>query len=644
MLFRVGIVVLWLTISGDALCDELNPEGSFINRSGDNVAAAMLRFTEAAWKKGRDQGFALALQRRTDYLYLWARTPSGGGLGARPLCDGHLADAAGNRVNVDDLRSFAIADFEGNGSTYLVALMSDGARLLTWKLDACEGKSIFQSVGNPQPIPTGASPSGYQRLVTGDFSDRGADGVELLSEGPAQISEWSFSAGKFEFMRSDRLMISADVKKPVTEIRYVTTTTRLNHGSPNVAHETATVVLHDRGYTLYRNGTPIDYAPVCRDAPTNCAHRILLFNLDQGFSGGLQDLARKDHTQATDVLNRIIGALRNVPSTFKVWALINPIQQDRATTVALLDELAKAGIPFVLDYYSSDITNLAAVKRSWLDYSPRAFDPIKGVSLDLEGSITEPDNLNFFARRYGKNFVGVRLMERLGMDIQANDATFPQILSNQALAKQELSFDWNLVTRLLNWSKKNARYVVWADPALYIPYECYWTTDQVARAVARRDLYVSKQREFARQTPNLIPMYDNNEGLKRCGVASSKYQMTPRNFRLRDWEKIPQSIAAEKTGPDLLTGRDGFGISVQSWTTDSDPLLSAGTLPPEEMAIWILDALQKRAGMVELEPYFYFFYWPKDIALPQSRPILPGKKIGDPRDTLTKVLRDVVGG
>jgi hypothetical protein len=564
-------------------------------------------------------------------------------MSGRPLCNGHLVEAAGGRVNVDDLRSFAIADLEGNGSTYLVALTKDGAGLLAWKLDACEGKAVFSSLGATQHIAIGDAQSGFQRLLTGDFADTGVDAVELISNDPAQITQWRLAGSKFELVRSDLLLVDPVSKRPVNKIRYVTTTTRLTRGNDNVAHETATVILHDRGYTLYRNGTPIYYAPVCNDAPANCSNRILLVHLDQGFSNGVQDLARKDPDNAKLVLSRMISALHKVRGPFTVWALINPIQEDRGAMLTVLDTLTKAGIPFVLDYYSSDVTNLAAVKKGWLDYSPQALDPIKGVSLSLEGNAAKPDNLGFFAQRYGSNFVGVRVMERLGMDIQANDSSFDQLVSDRALAKREFSFDWDLMRQLLTWSNKNRRYVVWADPALYIPYECYWNADQATRARARRDLYVSKQRALAREYPYLLPMYDNNEGLKRCGVANSKYQITPRNFRLSSWEATPKAIAEAKTGTELLTGRHGFGISVQSWTTDSDPLLSAGTLPPEEMAVWTLDALQKGAGIVELEPYFYIFAWPQDATLRQSRPIPTGRNVGEARDELREIMRNVVG-
>jgi hypothetical protein len=646
MMTRISLVAALLLIANPqrGLCDEVFPQGSsYLNSAGVSMDAVALRFSEAGWKKGRDQGFAVALQKNTDYMYLWAAKSGGGGLPGKPLCNGHLAGPEGGKISVDGIISFAVGDLEGSGSTYLIALDQEGKRVTAWKLDACEGKAIFPPAASTQ-LPVGGRARGtYRILVTGDFADVGSDEVELIADGVAEMSEWRFTSNKFELVTSGPLFEAPGSRRELSGIRYVTTTLRLAHGADNVAHETATAILHDRGYTLYRRGQPIYYAPACSAAPANCASKVLLFNLDQGFSNGLQDMERKDPAEAAAALTRMVNSLRMIPSGFKVWALVNPIQQERGATLRVLDALSAAGIPFVLDYYSSDVTNLAALKSNWLDYSPHAFDGLKGVSLALEGKPTEPDNLTFFVEKYGREFVGVRLMERLGMDIQANEDSAQSMVPDRALGKEKLSFDWDLATRLMKWSKDNGRYVIWADPALYIPYECYWTRDVAARAIARRDRYVEQQRKLAGEDPYLIPMYDNNEGLKRCGVAKNGGQMTPRNFRLTGWERIPRSIAEGKTGKELLTGHNGFGISVQSWTTDYDPLLSAGTLPRQEMAIWVLDALSKGAAIVEFEPYFYFFDWPSDARVPQSLPIPGGKSVGDARNSFQELFQDVMG-
>jgi hypothetical protein len=149
-----------------------------------------------------------------------------------------------------------------------------------------------------------------------------------------------------------------------------------------------------------------------------------------------------------------------------------------------------------------------------------------------------------------------------------------------------------------------------------------------------RDEYLSQEERAATEFQNLVPMYNNNEGLKRCGVEYGDWLTTPRNFRLVGWERVPSTIALQKRGLTPLTGSKGFGVSVQSWTTDYDPVLTAGTLPSEEIIIWTLDAFAKGTSIVEFEPYFYFFAWPPSQATGQSPNISSREKIGDARKTL----------
>jgi hypothetical protein len=269
-----------------------------------------------------------------------------------------------------------------------------------------------------------------------------------------------------------------------------------------------------------------------------------------------------------------------------------------------------------------------------LDYKPRAHAPLKGVSLDVDGPAASPDSLDFYGKRYGSKFVGLRQMERLGIDMNTKDPNDQPLIADSALAKSELSFDWQVATRALEWANSSGRYVIWSDPALYVQYECYMAAPAVQIEMKTRDDYVEGETKLAARYPNIVPMYDNNEGLKRCGVAYGDWIMTPRNFRLFGWERIPSRIASAKRGSTTLTGANGYGLSVQSWTRDYDPIVTAGTLPPEEMVIWTLDGLAKGAAIIEFEPYFYLFAWPPSSGLTQSLPLAKGQHIGDARIAL----------
>jgi len=606
---------------------------SFRNRSGTEIPTTSLRFAEAGWSRGRDHGFTLALQRNTNYFYLWIQSAGSAPPEPHLLCDGALVDGSGTGVQIDSITTFTLADLKGQGSNFLVAVSDAGRTLLAWDLSSCAGQRTLSASAHLS-VPTGAT--GYTirgDVMAGDFNGVGRDVIQTIAPESGELTQWSFDPPGFRFLRRALLTIGPESNVRIHGIKYIGLT-RLPHNRDNIAYESATLILHDKGFTLARNGKAIAFSPNCRFRPAACRNKTLVFNIDQGFSDGLQDLARKDPIQAGDALRRMVAALHAAQRTFTVWALINPIQEDRNATLFVLDQLALAGIPFVLDYYSSDVTNLASIKRDWVDYRPRAYAPLKGISLDVDGPVTSSDGLDFYSRRYGAVFVGLRQMERLGIDINTKDPNGQPLIADAVLAKRDLSFDWRVAERTLEWAKKTGKYVIWSDNALYVPYECYLNPSAVQTDTKTRDEYVEGQRKLAESYPNLLPMYANNEGLKRCGVAYGRWLMTPRNFRLAGWERIPAHIASSKRGSTVLTEVQGFGLSVQSWSSDYDPLLSAGTLPPEEVAIWTLDGISKGASIIEFEPYFYFFAWPPSPRLPQSLPVAVGQHLGDPRIAL----------
>jgi hypothetical protein len=607
---------------------------TFYNRSGVAIPSDSLRFANAGWSRGRDQGFAFALQKNTSYFYLWIQAAGGTPLGRNLFCDGNLVDDNGEGVKVDSIVSFTLGDLKGKGSNFLVAATEGGQKLLAWDVSSCHGQGTARASTHLSISAAGST--GYTirgDIVAGDFDGTGIDLIQAIAPDSGELIQWSLGPSGFRLARRAFLLVGPTSSVRIHGIKYVGLT-RLPHDRDNVAYESATLILHDKGYTLARNDKAIAFSPNCGFQPANCASKTLVFNLDQGFTDGLQDLARKDRMKAGETLDRMIASLHRAQSRYTVWALINPIQEDREATFFVLDKLAQAGIPFVLDYYSSDITNLAYIKKDWLDYKPRAFAPLKGLSLDADGPATSPDSLDYFSKRYGDKFVGLRQMERLGIDIVTKDPDEQPMIADAALAKRELSFDWQVATHALEWASNSRKLIIWSDPALYDPYECYSSPTAAQTDVKTRDSYVEGEGKLAARYSNLIPMYNNNEGLKRCGVAYGDWILTPRNFRLTGWQRIPSSIASVKRGSAPLTSTKGFGLSVQSWTSDYDPTLSAGTLPPEEIAIWTLDGFAKGASIVEFEPYFYFFAWPPSSAITQSLPLTNRQHIGDARITL----------
>jgi hypothetical protein len=601
--------------------DRIN--GQFFNRSSTVVDSSKLRFAESGWKRGRDNGFAFALQRNTDYFYLWLRQ-SGAPIGKNLYCDGHLVDKNGVSVPVDDIDSFAILDTDGDGSMRLAAETRRGV-IQIWNLTDCHGKSVFWALTTLSL----AHPSEAQ-IVAGDFEGQGRDEIIAIDPYSGSYSQWRLVGDRLVLAASGQLQERPGSSDVIHNIRYITVT-RLPHSTDNVAYESGLLILHENGVSLIRDGTAVDYAPNCRVA--DCKGKTLLFDLDQGFSDGLQDMAHKSAAAAVAALDRMIVALNRLRSRYAVWALLNPIHEDRHATQLVLDRLASAKIPFVLDLYSSDVTNLADLKRNWIDYTPRAFDPAKGISLDLDAPDASPDGLDFYVRRYGKSFAGVRFMERLGMDIQARMHDAQQMIPFSDRDHDKLLFDKPYAERVMNWADRNQKVLLWFDPALYIPYACYWKAADVALATQIRDDYVQSETDLARRHTSLVPFYDDNEGVKHCGVAYRDSLLTPRNFRFPTWSRIPRSIAS-KPGQ--------FGLSVQSWSSDNDALLDSGTLPVDEMIAWTLNAFVKGAQYVEFEPYTYFFNWPPTHSV-HALPVLPSAAIGDARTEFDRLVYELGG-
>ena len=445
----------------------------FYNRAGIVIPAESLRFANAGWSRGRDQGFAVALQKNTSYFYLWILSKDGAPLGQHLYCDGNLLDDSGEPIPVDEITSFTLGDMSGKGSNFLIAVSDMGRKLLAWNLTSCQGQGTIKASAQLQ-MPAGSDANYTIRgdVISGDFDGTGKDLVQNITPDTGELFQWALNPAGFRLVRRSFLQIAPNSKLRIHGIKYVGMT-RLPHDSDNTAYEAATIILHDEGYTLARNDKAIAFSPNCHFQPVMCANKTLLFDLDQGFTDGLQDLARKDRVRAGAVLERMITSLRSAQKRFVVWALINPINEDREATLFILDKLTRAGIPFVLDYYSSDVTALAFIKMDWLDYKPIAYAPLKGLSLNIDGPATSADSVDFYSKRYGDKFVGLRFMERLAIDMNTKNPVGQPMIPDAALATRELSFDWGLASHTLEWADRSAKIVIWADPAIYIPYECY---------------------------------------------------------------------------------------------------------------------------------------------------------------------------
>ncbi len=119
---------------------------------------------ESSWKRGVDQGFAIALKKGSSDYYLWRLDSKAGPFGARPSCQGQLTSDGNTPVIVDDVQDFEIGDLLGRGSRFLVALTGHGSGLIAWNLEDCEKQGRLTpaaalSLGDAQQSPEAGSDS-----------------------------------------------------------------------------------------------------------------------------------------------------------------------------------------------------------------------------------------------------------------------------------------------------------------------------------------------------------------------------------------------------------------------------------------------------------------------------------------------------
>ena len=150
---------------------EVTPSGAvFYNRAASAIPTSSLRFTDGGWRRGRDQGYAFALQQNTSYFYLWIDASNGKPIGSNLACDGNLVNEDGAPVPVGTILSYTLADLAGKGSIWLVAVVDNGSGLLAWDLTDCKGQGDNKAQGTQSLSDEDGKKLAIKgELIAGDF-------------------------------------------------------------------------------------------------------------------------------------------------------------------------------------------------------------------------------------------------------------------------------------------------------------------------------------------------------------------------------------------------------------------------------------------------------------------------------------------
>ncbi len=301
--------------------------------------------------------------------------------------------------------------------------------------------------------------------------------------------------------------------------------------------------------------------------------QALVFQIDQGFGNGIIQ------NQDSVGLQRVIDTLKVFQSKYEVYVTLAPRQTDKTKLNWALNLLSQNNIPFVLEVYASDALTLGK------DSVNNPFDVQHGRAMTV-------GELQQYKNKYGQSFAGVR-----GLEIFAENFT--------VLACQKLGVNWcdsfkqnlpadnfyqkTFLEDYIKFAKNNGMFALFSDFywSVYHP----WDFDQntVKQNQNEQDL-----KDLVKAYPNtVVVMFANNEPSEES------------RKKIDTWQSVVQ--------PYVQLGAKGFGLSDQSWMCANET-----TCPSDEIADWAIKAFNKGALVVQTEPVWYWWNFPKGALGQQS--------------------------
>jgi len=265
-----------------------------------------------------------------------------------------------------------------------------------------------------------------------------------------------------------------------------------------------------------------------------------------------------------------------------VYALLNGALADKARMDAALYLLARSGIPFVLDVYNSDaLTNTRQTPHPIIT----PFDVYHGRSVSVA-------QLEDYKKRYGRLFAGVRVFEVFSLNYTITtcrqtgktwDKNWRMNESSDAFYQKKFVEDYT------QFAHANGMFLLFGDWLWSAEYHSKFLNEVLRQPQNEEDL-----KDISKRYPGtVVVMYDNNEP----NGASLR--------RLPIWDKI--------VSPFVESGAKGFGLSDQSWLYDG-AIKGPGyelKCPVNDLIQWGKSAFDRHGIVVQLEPFWYWFKFPK---------------------------------
>jgi hypothetical protein len=357
------------------------------------------------------------------------------------------------------------------------------------------------------------------------------------------------------------------------------------------------------------------------------------FTIGQAFENGLVE-----HPDLKAIDN-IIASLTPLEGKFDVFVIVDPENISRVAAKPennkvdrILKRFAKAGIPFVLDVYSSDANTLGGLdfnapcdRRHGLIFAAGEACGAVGV-----------DTLQSYRNRFGAMFAGIRVDEVFHQDwtIRQCRGPNPEWCRNfRDNLPSDAFYQPQYLQAFLKFAYANGMFVILSDLHWYAIRQIRnYVNDRVQEGY-ERDLNLLKwlpsttalsETRYAPVPPaphrgpieqfpgTVILTYANNSRenspYARPSLDSCAHPTYTCDDHLITW------LAAYGGNSSLL----GYGLSDQSWACIPDsgsPPDPESHCPVEYLEQWLRTALAQRAqiDMVQFEPTWYFWSLPRGM-------------------------------
>jgi len=605
---------------------------TFRNSSGATFNGATLAFSS------NFQSLIFGWYKNSNYFSVWDSAQAGGSQSySSPVCEGYLQNDSGVAIPDDQISHAILFDGRGTGNAFLFVMHKYISWFYVYDLNffslqyGCRGLYQWRPVASGPLTNSGGAPitgNDLDIIFPVDYEGVGVESLQGFQLAASWSYQWGLNSSSHLEFQKDRPLPSG-----LNSIRGALNN-RISTGFSNMPGASEVYLSDASGFLKMTKGATTRF-PNCRANPALCAGKQFIISVDQGFANGPVQ-AYGSSPAGTQAVVTLLQNIQKIKATgINTLALINPSHTNKQKLDTFLNLLRTYNIQFAFDMISSD-TQSGSI-HNWGLAPISSPDISRSLSLKLTGDVNDMQSINYYTHKYGTYLQAFRIFEQQGL--QGTQETCRNLVIPMQRPGETLSatvarmdsatlaqFNWMCwyflkpgfenrlsssyldeslklyIKAVLNLAKNSNRRVYWSDNHGFNPYEYYHINDPGYANVllADRNYKDFKKLMNTQFGSTMIPIYATNEG-RKINMVQNKITVTPRNFRLNTWQLDPKFY--RPTG--------NFGISIQSWQAEPDQILNHLSLPPEELAVWEVDAFNKGASLIQIEPLWYFTSWPK---------------------------------